>query len=105
VCIYCSPNVFVNCLHSWSYLDGPNQVLLWCLIINAMSILKSPSNIEMPLRLAFICCVMVVCINSIKSMSSRYDDIYMCSSMWVCKGWIFICIICRYKDILGGLGF
>ena len=51
-----------------------------------------------------VCCVIFCWIIGIESMSSVCEGIYMCIINQGWRGWLFISNICKYGDILAGVG-
>jgi hypothetical protein len=70
--------------------------------IKAMSLLKSPHRVYMWSGWSLICCVIVCCISGMYGVSLTCDGIL--KSKNGCNGEFFILIICKYGEIIAGVG-
>ena len=102
--MYVSWRLFINIFHSMSSACGGVVMYSFCRPIKAISLLKSPHTMCMWFGRLVVCCVMLCCIVGICRISSSCDGIYMCVIDHDCSGWLFISIICRYGDIVAGVG-
>ena len=79
-------------------------MLLFCLPLSAISQLKSSHNVYMLLGCMVIWLVISFLRCGIRHRSSKCVGIYICMINHRVSGWLFICIICRYGEILAGVG-
>ena len=101
--MYLSWMEFVNALHSVSSVYGGVVFRSLCLLIRAISLLKSPHRMWVWFGCAAICCVISCFIIGMYLVSSVCVGIYMCINSHGDSGWFFIAIICKYGDISAGV--